>query len=459
MTDIIIIINLCIVAYFTLLVMGYTLLLFASFADIRRSFNEAEYGNIIELIHPEQNLIPISVIIPTYNEQECILDAIFSILNSGYKDIHIIIVSDGSTDNTVKVLSEAFSLYEVPSTVQQKIPTAAVRHYYQSAKFPNIVVIDKEHSNTGDTLNVGINACRSHLFMTVDADTVIEKNTISQIFFTFLSNFHCILLGGAVYVLNGNKVVNGEFVASPKIPNNFVAAIQVCEYMRSFLFSRAGWNVFGGALSFAGAFTFFETELVVESGGFDLNNYAQDAEIVLRLHSWMRMHPYPYCIRFTPSAFAWTEVPFTFKMFWHQRSNWQRGLMRSFFLYKHMFLNPRYGIVGCFSYPFYILFEIMSPVVEFTAYITLILGWALNIVSIEVIVLFIALAWGYIAFLTMSNLLISLITFNKYRKFSDILFILALSIVEILGFRQFHVFCKFTAIIQYTANRIRGKRL
>jgi len=458
MNEILMALNYCIVFYFAAMGLTHTILLLASFPDIMARFKEAEYGNVSQLINQER-LIPITTIVPAFNEEKRILNSVLSIMRSQYKNVKIIVVNDGSSDNTVKLLVEHFQMYAVPVIVRKNLSQSKIFARYESSAYPNLMVIDKEHTNTGDTLNVGIDACSTPIFASVDADTLLEPEAITRIMFTFLSQPHCIAVGGAVYVLNGAKIKDGEVIES-RIPDGLVAALQVPEYLRSFMFGRAGWNTFGGSLSYAGAFTVFETQAVVQAGGYDLNNFAQDAEIIVKLRSMMTDKKYPHSIHFTPSAFAWTEVPSTVKRYWIQRNHWQRGLMRSLFAFKQMFFNPKYKVVGLFTYPFFIFFEVFGGFIEGLAYITFALGWYCHVSGIaEVTPLCIALAWGYLAILTLASASLNLITFNKYHRPIDILQLLSLTIIELVGFRQMHVLCRCVATVEYGVNRLRGKKL
>jgi cellulose synthase/poly-beta-1,6-N-acetylglucosamine synthase-like glycosyltransferase len=216
--------------------------------------------------------------------------------------------------------------------------------------------------------------------------------------------------------------------------------------------------MFGGALCYSGAFTMFNTHIVIEAGGHDVGNFAHDAEITLKVHQYMRDHNRPYRVSYDPSAIAWTEVPGTFKSFWIQRGKWQRGLLRSFFLHKKFFLFYRYGQVGYISYPFYIAFEVFAPVVEFTAYMTAVLGFFYGIES-HAVLIFIAVAWAYFAFLRMSTVLLSLLTFNVYRHKLDVLRIFLFVFLNPFGFRQFMVLSYVRGTVQYFWNRLRGRKL
>lgn len=450
-------INIAILCYFILLSIGYIFLLITAFPDIIHKFNEMEWGDLDKLVN-NKILPPISIIVPVYNMPDLVMEAIYSLINSRYPNIEILVVNDGSTDDTLQRLIKKFDLLPTMPVVHQKIKTAKVKTHYISKIHDNLVVIDKEHSGTGDTLNVGINASHSPIFASLDADTVIEPEAIGRMIFNMLYYPHTIVVGGAVYILNGCKVKNGELV-DVRISKNLVVALQSCEYLRSFLYGRAGWNLFGGALSYAGAFTLFEREIALDIGGYMLNNYAQDAEIIVHLHAYMRQHKYPYKIHFTPTAFAWTDVPDTLKRYWRQRNNWQDGLLRSFMPYLYMLFNPRYGVVGLFSYPFYLFFEVGGALVEFTAYLMVLLSWWIGILDVPTAILFILLAWGFATFLTMANLLINFLTFNRYRRLSYVVVIFILTTLESFGFRQYLALCRTIATIKYFFRKLflRGK--
>lgn len=434
--------------YFVILSLGYILLLFASVPDIFGRFKEIERGNILTLM-ASKTLPPITVVVPAYNEEEVILESVSSVLKSDYPNTQLIVVNDGSTDTTLDKLIKAFDLYKITSVVQQKVKTyGEIRGYYISQTHSNIVVIDKEKPDRSDALNVGINACRTPLLVTLDADTLVEKDALSKAVFHVLTHPHTVALGCGVYVLNGCTFKDGEIEKS-QMSLKPLYAFQTCEYFRSFLFSRSGWNAFKGSLCYAGAFTVLERQAVIDAGGFQLDNPAQDFEIITHLHAYGHEHNYPYNIAYLPSAVAWTDVPGTIGSYWKQRSNWQFGTLKSLFTHIRMFFNPRYGITGLFTYPFFLLGEALGCVIEVIAYITIFIGYYLSIIDVYTTILFFLICWGVAALLTMSTALMNFITFNKYRNLSDLPWIFFYGIIENLGFRQFYVICRFIETIKY----------
>lgn len=443
--------------YFGFLSFWYLTLAIAAFPDVIRTYKESKYGNVVALINKNGQL-PITIVTPAFNEGKRILNMIYSVLNSDYKNTNLIIVNDGSTDNMMEILTKELELYEIPYVVDQKIKTFEVKRCFQSARYPQITVLDKEHStyNCGaDAINAGINACKTPIVLTVDADTILEPEALSRLLFSFLANDHCIAVSGSIYVLNGKKVTHGKLTNEYK-HQGMVTNAQYIEYMNSFLFARSGINIFGGAMCYPGAFSFFETEILRDVGGFDTANYAYDAEIIIRLHHWMRKKRYPYTMVHTPSAFCWTEVPSTLTSYLRQRDKWQRGMLRGIFRYIGMFLNPRYGLVGMLTFPTYVLFEVFAPIIECITYVSFIICMILGQVALAPFLWLMLLAWGVSTMLTIIMIILDLVSFNKYKKSTDMLWALGVVLFEMTGFRQIRVFRCTLSSISFFIRRLRG---
>jgi len=459
-SNILFIVSISIIIYFALLSLWYMVLLIASFPEVINKFREARYGNITQLIE-RGNLIPATIVTPAFNEEKRILNMLYSGLNSNYKQLKFIVVNDGSTDGTMELLKTEFDLYEVPVTIKQTFKTALVKHCYLSKKVSNLMVLDKEHSPNNcasDAVNAGLNACTTPVMLTVDADTVLEPDAITRMMFALLSQKHCIVVSGSVYILNENKVERGKLLTT-NLPKKFISAVQAVEYLRSFLYGRSGLNVLGGALCYPGAFTLFETEALREVGGFDSENFSYDAEIITKLHHYMRQHRYPHKLNHSPNAFCWTEAPSTLKSYWGQRYRWQRGMWRSVMRHFTMFLNPNYGIVGMLTFPGYVLFEVLGPVVEFVSYLTLAIAFFAGVINYSVIFWFLILAWGTLTYTTVAMVFLNLISFNKYDKISDMFRALWLVFAEMLGFRQYRALCCAVGTGRYMFNRLLGRPL
>lgn len=450
----IIFLNWCILWYLIFLSVGYIFLFTMSIRDIFMRDQEERIGDVLSMMKLEA-MPPVSVIMATYNEENNITESIDSVLNSTYPHTYLIIVNDGSTDNTVKKLIERYQLHKVPPVMPQLLKTfGAIKGYYISEAYPNITLIDKEHHDKSDCLNIGINACRTPLFITMDADSLIEPEAVSELLFYLATRPHAVAVGGGVYILNGCKWKNGK-ITEARMPYHFITGIQACEYMRSFLFARAGWNPLNGSLSFSGTATLFDHQAILDIGGFDVGNPANDFEIIVHLHEHKLGKNSLYQIGYTPAASVWTDVPDTLKSYWHQRTTWQIGTLRSLMLYKHMFFNPRYGITGLFTYPFFLLGETLGPLVELLAYVLVLISWWIGILDGYLALLFFLVCLGFITLLTMATVLMSLITYNKYGKLRDVPWMLFLVVIETFGFRQYGAICRTIATFRYFFGKLK----
>ena len=440
--------NFSILIFFIIISMGYILLLITSIPDILLRFKEVESGNIMEMMN-SYTLPPISIIIPAYNEEQSIFDAVRSIQRNKHLNTFIIIINDGSTDGMLNKLIKAYDLQQVQTNVDVKIKMiGAIKGQYISKTFKEITVIDKEHSDRSDSLNAALNMCKTPLVMTFDADSVIDEDAISRIVFYMLSRPNVVATGGAVYVLNGSIVKDGKILES-KMSLNPIYAFQTCEYLRSFLFSKSGWNLLGGALCYSGTFTVFKYQALIEIGGFDLNNLAQDFEIITNLFANKYEKNPNYQISYTSAPVVWTDVPGTLKNYWRQRFNWQYATLQSLMPYKRMLFNPKYGIVGLFTYPFFLFAETLGAVVEFTAYLSVIFSLLLGVLNVYTAALFFMFCWGFLTLLTMINASINFMTFNKYKRIRDLPLMLLYMLIEAVGFRQFSVVCRTWATVVY----------
>jgi cellulose synthase/poly-beta-1,6-N-acetylglucosamine synthase-like glycosyltransferase len=446
--------------YFVVVWVGYTLSLLLTTSLIIKTFDETKYNDIIASIDTHAYL-PITTITPAFNERHRIERMVNSVINANYKNIQMIIVNDGSTDDTLQFLIDTYALKPIQPAFIQEIKTGEIKGYYQSANIP-LIVIDKEHSpyaNSGaDCINAGLNACRTPLFLTLDADTTIEPESISRMLFMFLTKPHCIAIGGDLYVpnhLQRQEKPNKMYT----MPQNITLASQVAEYLRSFIYGHEGWTHLGGALCHSGAFTLLEKKAVMDIGAYDASNFSYDAEIIMKLHHYMLENRYPYTIAYASNALAWAESPCTLKGLWRQRNYWQRGLLRCLSLHWKMAFNPRYGLVGLIGFPAYILFEIAGPAIEGLAYITGIVALLIQQVNYVILAWLLCLSFSFLLLITLACMLISAMTYNKYPRKGDVFKMICITFIELIFYRPLRGICCFLGTFHYIFNRIRGKAL
>lgn len=449
-------VDVTIIWYFLVFNLGYTILFFASVLDILRRYQETAFGRMLPFAD-SKTLPPITVIVPAYNEGSTVLISIMALLKSSYANLNICVVNDGSTDNTMEILLEVLQLREATPIILKKLECSSIINYYVSDTYPYLTVISKEHTNKSDTLNVGINACTTPFFLTTDADSLIEPEAISILLYSLLSPPHTVAVGGAVNVRNACRVENSVLLET-KISKSPLIAFQTCEYLRAFLFGRSGWNYFGGPLVLSGALTLFETQAVIDIGGYNMECPGEDMEIIVHLHEYMRNRKAPQNnIAFTPAASVWTDVPFSMKGLWRQRYRWHQGLIDSLVRHIGICFNSKYKAVGFFTYPFHLFGEFLAPLVEFLGYFAIIIAIYFDLLNWYYAFLFFLVSIGFATVLSMATVLISIISFNRYNRLIYVIYLLVLVLFEGIGYRQYLVVCRSAASVSYVFQKLKRK--
>jgi cellulose synthase/poly-beta-1,6-N-acetylglucosamine synthase-like glycosyltransferase len=436
-----------IIWYFLWINSIYIILVLLSIPDLYERFKEINSEDIDNILKSD-SVPAISIVAPAYNEQENIVTSINAMLHLSYRHIEVVVVNDGSKDDTLNQIIRAFDCYKVPPAIPSYVKTKPVKAYYKSKIYANLLVIDKENGGKADSLNAGINACTSPFFMACDADTLIEKDALKRMIRPVLMRKNTIACGGTIRIVNDCKVENGN-VTKVNYPKNYLAAIQAVEYLRAFLFGRLGWNKLGGNLIISGAFGLFNREVVLEAGAYRTDTVGEDMELTVRLHHLMLEKHIPYRIDFIPDPVAWTEVPSSLKVLARQRERWHRGMIDTMIRHRKMLFNFSYGQIGIIAYPFFVFGEMLAPVFEILGYIGIGLGLYFGLINIPFAVLFFLVAWGLMLILTLFSVFMEETSFRKYNHQSDIFKMFAYAVLENVGYRQLTVWYRLQAFWKY----------
>src|SRR3989338_8229984 len=225
--------------YFIGLNCGYLTLNFLSLISLSKLMRVRMIGKLPQIYSGLTP--PISLLVPAYNEQASIASSIHSMLQLSYQEFEIVVINDGSKDDTFKVLEQEFALIPFPEAYRQQLKTQPVRRIYRSTLYNNLRVIDKESGGKADSLNAGINAARYPLFCGVDADSILQRDSLQRVVQPFLEDTRVVAAGGSIRIANGCQVSNG-FLQKVDLPNKILPLLQIVEYMRAFLFGRMGWS-------------------------------------------------------------------------------------------------------------------------------------------------------------------------------------------------------------------------
>ena len=395
---------------------------------------------------------PITLVSPAFNEEATLEEAVRSLLSLNYPDFEVLICNDGSTDDTLGVLTGAFNLEPVGRVPMGDIPTASVRGTYRSRRYRNLWVIDKENGGKADALNAGINYCGSALFCAMDADTILERDSLLRIVRPFLEDSRTVAAGGIIRVANGCSIRKGH-VEEVGLPANTLAQFQVLEYLRAFLSGRMGWDALDATLIVSGAFGIFDRSLVVEAGGYSTDTVGEDMELVVRLHRHCIEARIPYKIGFVPDPVAWTECPETLRVLSRQRDRWQRGLMESLLKHRVMLLNPRYGRLGMLAFPYFFFLEMIGPVVEALGYFAFLVTVLAGRASPVYVLAFLGVAFGFGIVLSLSAVCLEELTFRRYPTKKDLVRLFFVGVLENLGYRQLNTYWRVKGLVSGLTGR------
>jgi cellulose synthase/poly-beta-1,6-N-acetylglucosamine synthase-like glycosyltransferase len=439
--------NYAILFYFVTINSIYLILLLLSVFAFVRFLRKRATEDLLQVLH-SYFTPPISIIVPAYNEYNTIVQTVKSLSLLHYPQTEIIVVNDGSTDDTLGILTRLFSLQKVNKVYRKSLETATIRGIYMSKNHSGLIVIDKENGGRADALNAGLNISKYPLFCAVDADSILEDESLVRVVLPFLENPALTMgVGGSIRLANGCEVVAGR-VQTVKFPKNMFAAFQNVEYLRAFLWGRVGWDVLRCLFLISGAFGLFDKRTVTMAGGFNTTTVGEDMELVLRIHRKLREAKTNYRIRFVPDPVCWTEGPETYALLGRQRNRWQRGLMESLWLNKRMIMNPRYGIMGLIVMPYLVLIELVGGILEVPGYVCIVLSYCFGLMNTSFFISFLIIAFLFGVILSMGAIVIEEFSFRKFPTLKDLLRLFLYSILENFGYRQMYAWWRLKGTLQ-----------
>lgn len=443
----------CIAIFFTIYIILYTTYLFMSvfMGAVQLYGKERRLQIRNELKH--NYYMPISILVPAFNEEVTIVSSVKSLLSLNYKLYEIIVIDDGSSDNTSQKVVEAFNLKKVDKPIHKVIPCKNLKAIHET-KVGNIrlTLITKENGGKGDALNMGINASRFPYFICMDADSMLQKDSLEKIMQPVLEDDNVVAIGGLIHIAQSIEK-NGDEIVGYHIPKNPIVGMQVVEYDRSFLASRILMDGYGGNLIISGAFGLFKKNVVVAAGGYDTHTLGEDMELVVKLHNFCRNNQIPYSIKYEPNACCWSQAPMSGKDILKQRRRWYLGLLQCMTKYKNIFLNFRFGFVSIISYTYYLLFELLSPFIESIGLLTTLIAFLFGFLNLRFMLQFLLLYSIYGAILTMTAFFQRVYSQHMKITLLDIVRAILLCLFENVIFRYILSFGRVFALLTYKQNK------
>lgn len=420
--------------YSTMLVISFILMGCLAFYGLMKYVNRSRATDYNVILYSGSLEPSVSVIASCYNESVMVLDCVHSLLTIQYNNYEVIVVNDGSTDDTLEKLIKEFDLVKIDYFIHERIPTKPVRTVYKSRNkaFYNLVVVDKENGGKADAMNAGFNVSTRAYGVCIDVDSVLSADALLKLTKPLIESPASVVasVGGAVHVANGCEF-NGGVLVDKRVPDNYLVMMQIVEYLRTFLVGRIAFSEVNGLMMVSGALGIFRKDIVFAVGGYRTNSIGEDMELTVRIRKYLYDQKMPHRIVYIPEPLLWTEVPADNKILGLQRTRWTRGLIDTLRIHKGVMFNPKYGVFGMVSFPYFVFFEWLAPFVEMAGFIYVLLLLAAGMIQWKVyLFLFIFMYLFGICF-SFLGLFFSELTYHVYERKKDLWKLFLVSFTEI----------------------------
>ena len=397
-------------------------------------------------------LAPVSIVVPARNEELTIVDSVRALLDLDYPGLEVIVVNDGSTDGTLKTLSDTFDLRCSHVLYVDEIKCGPVKGFYLSRREPRLAVVDKESRRSkADAVNAGINAATGAFVCIIDADSILEKDALLRLMSAVHTDTaNVVAAGGIVRVLNGCQVRKG-IIQNVALPKTSLEMVQVIEYLRAFLIGREGWAKVDMLPIISGAFGLFNTKVLKQVGGLNPHSTAEDLELVVRIHRLLLDSDKKYRIAFVPDPTCWTEVPTDLRSLGSQRCRWHRGLLDVLWRYRDMLFRPKYGRIGFLLLPYLWVFEAFEPIVELVGYACIVLAALFGSTDWVFLVEVILVGYGFSVLVSLGSVVLEEMTYRRYQTVREVAALIAYSFLEYFPYHQMHLWWRLKGTWQFLA--------
>ena len=416
-----------ILVFYAILYSVYIFLVYASFHSLLVRSRRARLWPSRRRFSAEQ--VPlVSILVPAYNEEKNIVESVRGLLGLRYPGVEVIVVNDGSDDDTLGELIRSFSMHRADLVHEPQILTCPIEGLFISATDPRLLVVDKSRGGKSDALNAAINLARTPWVCSVDVDSILEEDALFSVMRPALEDERVVASSGMVRVANGSWIVDGR-VSQVRLPRRWLEGMQVVEYFRGFLQGRLGWNWLNGLILISGSFSVFRTDVLREIGGYSNQTVTEDMEVVIRIHRHLRFQRRPYRVESVVDSGCWTKVPSSLASLSRQRRRWHRGMAEVLWMHRNLLFNPRMGSVGFFVLPVFAM-ELISPLVELVAFAlvpaAMVLGW----ISRDIFFFFLALTLLLGILLSICAVLLEEYSYRRYNRWQNLVRLLVYAIFE-----------------------------
>lgn len=429
----------------------YLLLAILSFIAIK-TYSNRKYNIKDDILIKSNHVVGVSVVAPAFNEGANIIYNVQSLLSLNYPKFEVIIINDGSTDDTLEKLIEEFELVRVDFYYEEKIKTKPVRGHYKSTNpvYSKLLVVDKLNGKSkADASNAGINSAQYPLFLCTDVDCILRKDTIVKLAKPFMESKRRVIATGAAIRASNSCEVNEGFMDKIHYPKNWLARFQELEYIRAFLLGRMAWSRINSLLLVSGGLGLFDKEIAIKAGGYWHKSLGEDMELITRMRKYMYDINADFVIKYIPESLCYTEVPATVKVLVRQRSRWGRGLIQTLYLHKYVFFNKKYGRTGFLIFPHFLLFELLVPILEAIGFMVLFLSFFFWDIDYNNLILLSVFVYFFYLTVTLFSILWDEILYNHYANMKEVMILILMAFIEPFVYHPINIFATLKGYYQF----------
>lgn len=385
----------------------------------------------------------ISVLVPAYNEELTIKNCIEAMNQVNYRNYEVIIINDGSTDNTFQRLEELLELKPVQRTGDGKLSYQAIKGVYGSARYEHIFVIDKQNGGKADSLNAGIDCAQTDIVITLDADSMLEVNSLKYVN-QYFHDEDVIALGGTVKIVQGAEKKDGVIVE--KFAGKGLIKSQILNYIHGFYVRKLTQSVFNSIVVISGAFGAFYKDILVQVNGFR-STVGEDIDITLKIHEYLKANNLNKKLVYAPEAVCYTECPENLKNFNKQRIRWQKAFVDCILIYwSQLSQKFRPGVSLFFAIDGFVLGTL-------TAFTTIL--YFINILLFGGNIMHMLILFSIIIVVNAAQIITSLYLCKKYDSsysLRDYIIMFLFSQYELLTYRNLLLYLNIVGTIKYFDN-------
>ncbi|WP_207784900.1 glycosyltransferase family 2 protein [Flavobacterium difficile] len=432
-------------------ILVYIILAVSSFLEIKKYYIN-KYFLHKDVIIKSNNALGVSIIAPAFNEGFTIISNVKSLLSQEYPRFEVIIVNDGSTDDTLEKLISEFSLVKVDFFYIEKIITQPVKGHYRSTNpiYNKLLVVDKENGKSkADASNAGINSSKYSLFICTDVDCILRRDTTAMLVKPFIESEKKVIAAGAALRISNSCTFKEGMLYESHYPDNFFARFQELEYIRSFVFGRMAWSKLNGLLLVSGGLGIFDKDTVIEVGGYWHKSLGEDLELVTRMRKLMHEKKIDFEIKYIPESLCWTEVPSDGEVFLRQRVRWARGLIQTLFLHRKLFFNPKYKNTGLIVFPYYVFCEFVVPILEVVGLIFIFLDLFFFGINIPFLVIISVAVYCFYILITLISIFLDQMIHKQYSNLKEVAKLIVMVFIEPFIYHPINIYASLKGYLHF----------